>query len=88
MSSSVKFAEFGPFRLFPSERRLVMEGQLVALGSRALDILILLVEHAGSVVTKQELIAKAWPGVAGGGKQPACSGRHPAQGSRRRARRQ
>src|SRR5918994_617621 len=27
MSSSVKFAEFGPFRLFPSERRLVMEGQ-------------------------------------------------------------
>ena len=63
MSSSVKFAEFGPFRLFPSERRLVMEGQLVGLGSRALDLLILLVEHAGSVVTKQELIAKAWPGL-------------------------
>jgi predicted ATPase/DNA-binding winged helix-turn-helix (wHTH) protein len=63
MSSSVKVAEFGPFRLFPSERRLVMEGQLVGLGSRALDILILLVEHAGRVVTKQELIAKAWPGL-------------------------
>ncbi|MFZ5778671.1 MAG: ATP-binding protein [Pseudomonadota bacterium] len=59
----MKFAEFGPFRLIPSERRLVMGAQPVGLGSRALDILILLVENAGRVVAKQELIAKAWPGL-------------------------
>jgi predicted ATPase/DNA-binding winged helix-turn-helix (wHTH) protein len=31
------------------------------MGARALDILILLVERAGSVVTKAELIAHVWP---------------------------
>lgn len=61
MSSSVRFAEFGPFKLFPAERRLVRQEQQVALGSRALDILIMLVDRAGSVVTKQELIAGVWP---------------------------
>jgi predicted ATPase len=33
------------------------------LGGRALDILIVLVEHAGEVVSKRELIAKVWPDV-------------------------
>lgn len=61
MSSSVRFAEFGPFRLFPAERRLVRQDKPVALGSRSLDILIMLVERTGSVVTKQELIAGVWP---------------------------
>lgn len=64
MSSSVRFAEFGPFRLFPSERRLVMRDHAVGLGSRAFDILTLLVENAGSVVTRQELMSKAWPGLS------------------------
>lgn len=63
MSSSVKFAEFGPFRLFPAERRLAMRDQPIVLGSRAFDLLAVLVQHAGSVVSKQELIAKAWPGL-------------------------
>ena len=35
----------------------------VRLGSRALDILTCLVEHAGQVVSKEELIAKVWPNV-------------------------
>jgi hypothetical protein len=33
----------------------------VRLGSRAFDILTALVEHAGEVVGKEELIARAWP---------------------------
>lgn len=61
--SSVRFAAFGPFKLFPGERRLVRQDQPVALGSRALDILIMLVERTGSVVTKQELIAGVWPNI-------------------------
>jgi DNA-binding winged helix-turn-helix (wHTH) protein len=60
----VEVVEFGPFRLFASERRLVKDGAPVPQGSRALDILILLVENAGSVVTKQELIARVWSKVA------------------------
>jgi predicted ATPase/DNA-binding winged helix-turn-helix (wHTH) protein len=53
----------GPFRLVPSERLLEKAGVAVQLGSRALDILIVLVEHAGEVVSKRELIARVWPDV-------------------------
>ena len=49
---------FDPFRLLP-ERRLLLEGDKpVRLGSRALDILVALVEHPGEVVGKNELIAR------------------------------
>jgi predicted ATPase/DNA-binding winged helix-turn-helix (wHTH) protein len=58
------FTEFGPFRLFPAERRLAREGATVRLGARALDILILLVGNAGKVVTKHELMAQVWRGVS------------------------
>ena len=54
---------FGPFRLVPS-RRLLLEGnRKVQIGSRAFDILTVLVERAGDVVGKDELIAKVWPNV-------------------------
>src|SRR5712671_555124 len=52
---------FGPFRLSPAERLLEKDGVRVRLGSRALDILIALVERPAEVVSKKELIAKVWP---------------------------
>ena len=52
---------FGPFRLFPGQRLLLEDDQPLRLGSRALDILAALVERAGEVVSKDELIARAWP---------------------------
>jgi predicted ATPase/DNA-binding winged helix-turn-helix (wHTH) protein len=55
---------FGPFRLFPAERLIEKSGVPVDLGGRALDILVVLVEHAGKVVTKSELLARVWPGVS------------------------
>ncbi len=55
--------EFGPFRLFPAERRLLKGETPVQIGSRALDILIALVERAGEVVPKHELLARVWPDV-------------------------
>ena len=52
---------FGPYRLL-SEERLLLEGaRRVRLGGRAFDILVALVERAGEVVSKEELIARAWP---------------------------
>src|SRR5258705_2044727 len=54
---------FGPFRLSPAERLLEKEGFPVRLGSRALDILIALVERPAEVVTKKELFARVWPGL-------------------------
>jgi predicted ATPase/DNA-binding winged helix-turn-helix (wHTH) protein len=52
---------FGPFRLLPAQRLLLEGDKPVRLGSRALDILIALVERAGQVVAKNELLARAWP---------------------------
>jgi predicted ATPase/DNA-binding winged helix-turn-helix (wHTH) protein len=52
---------FGPFRLFAARRLLLEDDKPVRLGSRAFDILAALVERAGEVVGKEELIARAWP---------------------------
>src|SRR5262249_2775527 len=54
---------FGPFRLYP-ERGLLFEGEKpLQLGSRALDLLSVLVEHPGALVTKEDLVARVWPGT-------------------------
>jgi len=63
MTISEEPVEFGPFRLFASQRRLVLGDAPVVVGSRALDILIMLVEHAGQVVPKQDLMKRAWSGL-------------------------
>jgi DNA-binding winged helix-turn-helix (wHTH) protein len=52
---------FGPFRLFATQRLLLEGDRPVRLGSRAFDILSVLIENAGAVVGKDELIARAWP---------------------------
>ena len=60
-SSAEGAISFGPFRLFPTQRLLFEGDKPVRLGSRAFDILTALVERAGEVVGKDELIARAWP---------------------------
>jgi predicted ATPase/DNA-binding winged helix-turn-helix (wHTH) protein len=52
---------FGPFRLIPAQRMLLDDRGPLRLGSRALDILITLVERAGQTIPKDELIARTWP---------------------------
>jgi predicted ATPase/DNA-binding winged helix-turn-helix (wHTH) protein len=54
---------FGAFYLHATERRLLRAGEVVEIGSRALDILIALVERAGEVIGKKALIARVWPDV-------------------------
>src|SRR5262245_27071718 len=54
---------FGPFRLIAAERLLENDGTPVQVGGRALDILVVLVERAGEVVSKKELMARVWPDV-------------------------
>jgi predicted ATPase/DNA-binding winged helix-turn-helix (wHTH) protein len=52
---------FGPFLLLAEQRLLLERDRPVRLGSRAFDILLVLIERAGEVVGKDELIARAWP---------------------------
>ena len=54
---------FGAFTLLPRRRILLKSGERVELGDRALDLLTILVERAGEVVGKTELMARAWPDV-------------------------
>src|SRR5215470_17352337 len=60
VSAEVSFS-FGPFRLLPGQHILLEDEKPVQLGSRALDILITLVEHAGELLSKDELTTRVWP---------------------------
>jgi predicted ATPase/DNA-binding winged helix-turn-helix (wHTH) protein len=52
---------FGPFHLLPTRRLLLEADRPVRLGSRALEILIALIERPGELVSKAEIIARVWP---------------------------
>lgn len=52
---------FGPFRLSSSKRILSEGDRVVRLGSKAIEILIALVERAGELISERELIEIAWP---------------------------
>ncbi|MBT2337735.1 MULTISPECIES: ATP-binding protein [Pseudomonas] len=52
---------FGPYRVHPQQHLVLEAGQPLRLGRRAVEILLVLLEHAGQVVSKQQLIARVWP---------------------------
>jgi DNA-binding winged helix-turn-helix (wHTH) protein len=54
---------FGPFRLLPTQFLLLERDKPVHLGSRALEILIILLERRGELVSKQELMGRVWPNI-------------------------
>src|SRR5258706_4239753 len=54
---------FGRFELQPNQRRLLNDGHPVELGHRAIDVLLALVERAGELVDKDQLLGLVWPGV-------------------------
>lgn len=54
---------FGRFDLLPVERQLLADGRPVALGARAFDVLLALIERRERLVTKGELLDAVWPGL-------------------------
>ena len=52
---------FGPYRLDTRERMLLREGQYVPLTPKALETLMVLVEHGGRIVEKEEFLRLVWP---------------------------
>src|SRR5262245_49284520 len=52
---------FGSFELQPHERRLLMNGAPITVGPRAFDVLVVLVQRAGRLVTKAQLFELVWP---------------------------
>ena len=53
--------EFGSFRLIPLERQLLREDQPVQLTSKTFDLLVVLVENSGHLISKEELLKRIWP---------------------------
>ena len=54
---------FGPFCLLPTQFLLREGDKPVPLGSRALELLIALLERHGELVSKKDLMARVWPNV-------------------------
>jgi len=52
---------FGRFRFVVHSRELTANGTPVPIGSRALDVLSVLIEARGDLVTKDELLERVWP---------------------------
>lgn len=63
VTSERKRYDFGRFSLRNRERLLLADGEPVELGSRAFDLLQMLVESAGELVSKDRMLDRAWPGV-------------------------
>jgi DNA-binding winged helix-turn-helix (wHTH) protein len=55
--------EFGRVRVLLRQRQLLADGVQLELGTRAFDLLVALLEADGSLVTKEELLGRVWPGV-------------------------
>src|SRR5438552_11824167 len=55
--------EFGRFRVLLRQRQLLADGAPIELGTRAFDLLLVLLEAHGSLVTKDELSSRVWPGI-------------------------
>jgi DNA-binding winged helix-turn-helix (wHTH) protein/TolB-like protein/Flp pilus assembly protein TadD len=61
MAQSVRHIyEFDNFQLDRQRRRLLKDGEAVALSAKALEILLILVENRGRVVEKEELMQRVW----------------------------
>jgi len=57
------FYEFGPFRLDPHERVLLRNGNPVSMPPKAFDFLVVMVDRAGRLVSKEDLLKEVWQGT-------------------------
>jgi DNA-binding winged helix-turn-helix (wHTH) protein len=53
--------DFDEFRLHLDDRLLLRRGEIVHAPPKAIDTLVVLVEHAGRIVSKEELMEAVWP---------------------------
>ncbi len=56
--------EFGQFRVDARERRLLRDGEVVPLTPKVFDILLVLVQNKGHILSKDEVIRLVWPDTA------------------------
>jgi DNA-binding winged helix-turn-helix (wHTH) protein len=55
--------EFGRFRVLLRQRQVLADGIPLQLGTRGFDLLLVLLEAGGALVTKDQLLSRVWPGI-------------------------
>ena len=56
--------EFGPFRVDPRERQLLRHGEVVPVRPKVFDILLVLVQNSGHILSKDEVMKLVWSNTA------------------------
>src|SRR5256885_2010561 len=56
--------EFGPFRIDARERRLLRNGEVVPVTPKVFDVLLVLVQNSGRLLSKDEVMKLVWPDAA------------------------
>ena len=62
LAGNVPVWKFGAAVLDEAARELRVAGEIQELDAKSLDVLLLLLRHAGEVVTKEEIFASVWTG--------------------------
>jgi DNA-binding response OmpR family regulator len=73
-----KLCDFGRFRVLLRQRQLLADGVPIELGTRAFELLLALLEANGSLISKEQLLARVWPRIV-----VAVSDRHDFEALRR-----
>ena len=63
MNAPTPFYRFDRFELRPAQRLLLGDGAPLAVGARAYDLLLILIERRDRVVPHDELLNAVWPGL-------------------------
>ena len=56
--------EFGPFRVDADDRQLLCDGRVVRLTPKVFDILLVLLQNSGHILSKDEVMKLVWPNTA------------------------
>src|ERR1700761_8195256 len=62
-TAAEEYYAFASFRLYRRQRTLLRDGEPVAIGGRAYDVLLLLVTRAGTIIGLNELMGFVWPNI-------------------------
>ena len=61
MSKQALEIRFGPFAFAPAKRELTKSGHLVKLPNQSAQLLLMLIEQPGTVITREQMREKIWP---------------------------
>jgi TolB-like protein/Flp pilus assembly protein TadD len=59
-AGTIRFYDFGKFRLDIENKELLRDGETIPLNHKAFDVLLFLVRHSGQIARKEDIIESVW----------------------------